>query len=323
MARSLKTLVRDAVAWSLQRTGLSAPRRRRDELTIATFHRVLPEELRQAYPFPGLAVTPEELDFFLTYFRARYTCGTLAESWTRFARGDRPERPLLALTFDDGQKDNVDHAAPVLARHGLKASFYLPSALIEEGTPIWHDRLGFALRALGESQTYVAERTEAIKALDPERRETEVAQLERISGVRIPEWAGLMGWADAKALAAVGHEIGSHSLRHPLLPQCSDARLRAELEESKAAIETRVAVPVQTLCYPNGDADARVAAAAARAGYVCAVTTDWGTNDAQRSPFLLRRCDMHPDHSRSGGGLLSPARLQLRLSPPALRLPSG
>ena len=170
LVASLKHLVRDSLAWGLERTGLSGPKPR--ALTIATFHRVLPAELRATYPFPGLAVTPEELDFFLSFFRARYTCGTLAQSWDRFRRGDRPERPLLAITFDDGQQDNVDHALPVLRRHDLKASFYLPSDLIDERRLIWHDRVGFELRAMGESPEAIEDRTEALKSLDPELRES-------------------------------------------------------------------------------------------------------------------------------------------------------
>tara|TARA_B100001750_G_scaffold245400_1_gene264934 strand:+ start:274 stop:1233 length:960 start_codon:yes stop_codon:yes gene_type:complete len=319
MPVTFKSVVRDAVAWGLERAGLSDPSRRRGELTIATFHRVLPAELRDGYPYFGLAVTPEELDFFLTFFRDRYTCGPLAPIWARHAAGERPTRPLLALTFDDGQHDNLAYAAPVLRRHGLGASFYLPSDLVSAGQLIWHDRVGFALQALGESGATIEGRAEAMKALSPEQRESEADQLLRMSGARVPRWAGLMSWDDARRLVAEGHEIGSHSLRHPLLPQCDDARLRAEFEDSKAAIEAQIDRPVETFCYPNGDADERVAAAAERAGYRCAVTTEWGTNGPGQSPFLLRRCDMHPVHSRGSDGLLSPARLQLRISPPRLR----
>ena len=316
--RRIKNRVRDTLAWGLLRSGGSDPARQRDRLTIATFHRVLPSELRERYPYPGLAVTPEELDFFLTFFRARYTCGPLADVWERFELGEQPERPFLALTFDDGQRDNVDHALPVLRRHELRASFYLPAALIDEGASIWHDRAGFALRALGEPPSRIDARTEALKALSPAAREAEVSWLARLSGAEPPPWARLMSWDDARELAREGHEIGSHSLRHPLLPQCDDGRLRAELVESKAWIEARIGRPVETFCYPNGDADERVAAATGAAGYRCAVTTTWGTNDRRSAPFLLRRCDMHPVHARGDDGLLSPARLQLRLSPPAI-----
>ena len=195
------------------------------------------------------------------------------------------------------------------AARGINAS-----DLIEERRLIWHDRVGFALQAMGEAPDGIAERTEALKPLDPELRESEVDALERIAGCTPPEWARLMTWEGAEQLLSEGHEIGSHSLRHPLLPTCSDARLRAELVESKAAIEKRLGIRVQTFCYPNGDADQRVATATAAAGYECAVTTTWGTNDPSTPPFLLRRCDMHPFHTRDRHGILSSAQLQFRLS---------
>ena len=312
---SLKGRLRDGVARALSVTTLSAPRRRAaGRLTIATFHRVLPADLRARYPYYGLCVTPEELDFFCTYFRQRYTCGTLAESFRRFAAGDWEGAPLLAITFDDGQHDNVAYALPILRRHGLQASFYLPAALVEQEQRIWHDRLGFALQALGERPAAIAERAEDTKKLAAETREETVVAFEQRARTPLPEWTRLMRWDEARALVHEGHEVGSHSLHHPLLPQCSDSELRQELEGSKALLEEKLQSPVETFCYPNGDADARVAAATAAAGYRCAVTTVPGTNGLTTDPYRLRRFDIHPTHSRASHGLLSAARLQMRLS---------
>lgn len=62
---SAKTLLRNNIARLLFLMTLTSPAQRgRGRLSIITFHRVLPETERQAYPFPGLVVTPEELDAF-------------------------------------------------------------------------------------------------------------------------------------------------------------------------------------------------------------------------------------------------------------------
>src|SRR5688572_24168562 len=113
-----KKALRDAAAGLFALSGLTAASRRHvDRLVIVTFHRVLPEDLRAQYPYPGLAVTPEELDWLLGELGRDYTLGTLAETHRRYASGERPRKPLLAITFDDGQLDNYEHARPVLARH--------------------------------------------------------------------------------------------------------------------------------------------------------------------------------------------------------------
>ena len=42
-------------------------------------------------------------------------------------------RGAVVLTFDDGFRDNHDHALPVLRSFGFPASFFVPSALLESG----------------------------------------------------------------------------------------------------------------------------------------------------------------------------------------------
>ena len=318
------------MATALEASGASAPKRRaRHQLTIATFHRVLPEALRSRYPLPGLCVTPEELDWFLGFFQQRYDVMPLAHAWRLYQAGAPTERPLLALTFDDGERDNLEYAWPVMQRHGVRGSFYLATAHADSGEPIWHDQIGFALlRAIEQGKTEgagsilgrtlgpdsVAACIEATKTLSPTERSDQVARLSDLTTGGVPDWAALMDWSDARVLQRAGNEIGSHSLSHPLLPQCDDAWLERELRDSKVRIESELGTGVETFCYPNGDADGRVARAAERAGYACAVTTTWGMSDASVAPFLLRRCDINAEHVVDRTGQLSAARLQLRLS---------
>ena len=57
-----KQTVRNNIARLLLVAGITRPASRsKRRLSIATFHRVLPEAQRQAYPYPELVVTPEEL----------------------------------------------------------------------------------------------------------------------------------------------------------------------------------------------------------------------------------------------------------------------
>ncbi len=326
--------LRDAAAILAARGGISAPARRHEgRLVIVTFHRVLPEALRARYPYPGLCVTPEELDWLLFELGRDYTLGTLEEAHRRHERGERPEKPLVAITFDDGQLDNVEHARPVLARRDVRATFFVPVEAVDRGEPLWHDRLGFAamvatdrargsaLRArlaelgvvfeAGEAPGALAERA---KGLGAERRAALVELLEDEAGAFVPPWAGMMRWDDVRALASEGHEIGSHSMSHALLPQCDDDAVRLEIAESRARIEAELGAPVESFCYPNGDVDRRAVEALEAAGYERAVTTRWGTNGPEAPRFLLARCDMDALRVRDSSARLSGPLLRLRLS---------
>jgi peptidoglycan/xylan/chitin deacetylase (PgdA/CDA1 family) len=335
---SLKTALRDGAAQILLLSGLTAPdRRARGHLSIATFHRVLPQSERLAYPYPGLAVTPTELDAFLGYLEQHFDCGTLAAQHSRFLSGEVAMRPLMAITFDDGQYDNYLHARPVLARHGIKASFFAPVEAVRRQELLWHDRLGFAVLALLEKGAEgrarldsalrlagVADKgprntagnlVQASKTLGLAERLRLVEALEDAAGSAAgPDFARLMTFEELGVLAGEGHEIGSHSMTHCLMPECDDTALDYELSESRAILEARLGCPVKSFCYPNGDCDNRTAAAASRAGYGRAVTTAWGNNDRDADPYQLRRFDMVAAHVSDADGKFLPELLAFRMS---------
>jgi peptidoglycan/xylan/chitin deacetylase (PgdA/CDA1 family) len=87
---------------------------------------------------------------------------------------------------------------------------------------------------------------------------------------------GRLTSAQVRHLSATGNLIGSHTVSHPRLPQVSDDVLRAELLDSRTALESIVGVPVDWLAPPGGYFDSRVLNAAADAGYEVVRTMEWG-----------------------------------------------
>ncbi|OGC91546.1 MAG: hypothetical protein A2W25_03640 [candidate division Zixibacteria bacterium RBG_16_53_22] len=335
---SAKTILRNSVARLIFQMGITRPERcSRGRLSIVTFHHVLPEADRQAYPYSGLVVTPEELDAFLTYFTVHFDCGALAAQHERYLSGETPARPLLALTFDDAQHDNYSFARPVLARHHVKASFFVPVVAVERQKLLWHDRLGFAVLTLlkqthgGREQlmrilataglsasgphSMVSNVVGAAKELTLEARLRLVEALAEAAGATpAPEFARLMTFEEIAWLAADGHEIGSHSMTHCLMPECDDRALAYEVAESRRMLQARTGQPIETFCYPNGNADARTARAVAQAGYRRAVTTTWGNNGQDADRFQLLRYDMVARRVQDSSGKFVPAQLAFRMS---------
>jgi peptidoglycan/xylan/chitin deacetylase (PgdA/CDA1 family) len=326
------------IATLLALSGVTSPSRcGKGLLSIVTFHRVLPEDQRRAYPFPGLVVTPDELDAFLAYFTEYFDCGTLANQHKRFLNGESTKRPLLAITFDDAQHDNHAHARPVLARHEVNASFFVPVEAVEKQELLWHDLLGFAVLtllkgsngereklsqllspfglSLGSSRNSVEHIVEASKNLDTRSRLRLVERLAEASGTSTaPEFARLMTFGELADLAADGHEIGSHSMTHCMMTECDDEKLKYELNESRQLLQTRIRQPIESFCYPNGNSDAHSALAVANAGYLRAVTTTWGRNGHETDRFQLRRCDMDAQRVMDASGRFIPPLLAFRMS---------
>ena len=114
----------------------------------------------------------------------------------------------------------------------------------------------------------------------------------------------LMTWKDAAAAARDGVDIESHTYTHPFLtlkmngkvaPDEYEPFLRHELLDSKTEIEQKAGAKVRYLCYPFGDYDEAVIAAAKEYGYEAALTTRRGPVTRSTPLFALPRYLIHND----------------------------
>jgi peptidoglycan/xylan/chitin deacetylase (PgdA/CDA1 family) len=98
-----------------------------------------------------------------------------------------------------------------------------------------------------------------------------------------------MTWAEVRGLQAAGMEIGSHTVSHRRLTALHRAEMRAEIEQSRAALQNVLARPVELFAYPYNDQRQSVRLAVEKAGYRGAVVGAQGNTDR----FTLRRLTMH------------------------------
>jgi peptidoglycan/xylan/chitin deacetylase (PgdA/CDA1 family) len=59
-------------------------------------------------------------------------------------------------------------------------------------------------------------------------------------------------WADVRAMADLGHEIGSHTVSHPNMARVDLEQARRELVDSREALEDQLGRPVRWFAYPFG-----------------------------------------------------------------------
>jgi peptidoglycan/xylan/chitin deacetylase (PgdA/CDA1 family) len=145
-----------------------------------------------------------------------------------------PDARRFAVTFDDGYASVRERALPVLAKHDVPGTAFVCPGLVG---------------------------SEALALTVHDWRETSYR-----------DELAAMGWDDLRALLAEGWEIGSHTVSHAKLTELEPPALEAELGESRAELERRLGIACQSLAYPYGAFDPRVAAGAAAAGYEWAAT---------------------------------------------------
>lgn len=176
----------------------------------------------------ALSVTPDELERQVAHLlRRHWRAVTFAE-----AALAPPARRTLAITFDDAFASVKEYAAPILARHGVPATVFAPTAYMDGGSPLAWPGVAHWQQTASSGE---------LAAMD---------------------------WDDLKQLAELGWEIGSHTRTHPRLTQLDDASLTLELEASRADLSERLGRSCRTIAYPYGDVDARVATRTQGAGYL-------------------------------------------------------
>lgn len=199
----------------------------------------------------------------------------------------RPGREV-ALTFDDGLRNNLTLAYPVLRSLGLPATFYVCPGVIEERAWVWtvEARVRLAWMApgaraelaghLGLETSDVEQVQRWMKTLaDEERRRVFAELVEATRGYRPTarerEQYDVMGWDELGQLDPAVVTVGSHTVSHPMLTRCGFAEQAREIGESQAWLERRLGRPVRHFCYPDAFHDEAVVRLAAER-YDSAVT---------------------------------------------------
>jgi peptidoglycan/xylan/chitin deacetylase (PgdA/CDA1 family) len=174
------------------------------------------------------------------------------------------------ITFDDGYRDVLENAAPVLQKHGYPAVLFVPVAYMQDAEPLPHERL-------------LAQR-----------------------GIENPT----VGWAELADLEAVGVRIESHGIAHKPLAEIELDEAVREITISKLRLEERLGRPVRSFAYVKGsEAHFRPVHVnlVKQAGYEVAFTSVSGANGGDTDPLRLRRYNIEPYSHRTFELVLSGA----------------
>jgi peptidoglycan/xylan/chitin deacetylase (PgdA/CDA1 family) len=244
-------------------------------------------------------ISTEDLETHLRYIRERFNPISLDELLSALVAGESPPPRTVVLTVDDGYRDFLKVAYPVLRDYEVPATVFVVSKFMRGDFWLWFDRLRYIfdhapgpdfhvdgpdgpvkLRLVSAAARYKAwdEVMTRCLRLAPTERDAYVAACERAGGIEIPEkpmgpFAPLTA-EDIQQMDPRVVQIGSHTRTHPILSRCSDAELAAEIAGSKAEIEAAIGRRVVSFCYPNGmsgDFDPRAERAVDEAGYLGAV----------------------------------------------------
>ena len=293
---------------------------------ILTLHHVRPPRPDRFQPNRLLEVTPRFLTRVIkTLRRSGLDLVSLDEMHRRMTDGDFSRR-FVCLTFDDGYRDTLQWAYPILKEAGVPFAIYVPTSFPDRLGELWwlvleaviarNDRVGlviagrdrkFDCRTVAEKRALFDELYWWLRSRPTEAELREVVRnLAAFYHVDIAAFCSelCMSWRELAELAADPLvTIGAHTVNPSDAGEADKDNVRSEMDLSRSVIEAALAVRPQHLSYPFGDrtsAGAREFEIAAELGFKTAVTTRPGVlfpEHAQRM-MALPRISLNGDYQR-------------------------
>src|ERR1700761_2029046 len=272
---------------------------------ILRFERVRPRRQARFQPFAAGEITPKFLDRTIRALkRWKYDFVTMDEVCRRAVILAQPRR-FVCLTFDGGYKDVISAAYPILSRHRVPFTVYMPTAFPDGVGNAWwlalemmiarEDRLSltiddgdrhFTMRTLAEKNDAFEFLTSWLRQLPPARVSTAINDLCSRYSVDLARLSrgSFMDWGD---LAKLGTDplvtIGSATVNYPVLSNLKEIDALREMSMGKAVAEAAFHREIGHLAFPFGDRNAfrRDHVVMARdAGFSSAVSSIAGIVDA-------------------------------------------
>jgi peptidoglycan/xylan/chitin deacetylase (PgdA/CDA1 family) len=293
---------------------------------ILTVHHVRPARKGRFQPNRMFEVKPRFFNRVVRYLRrSKRDLVSLDEMHRRLVEGDFSRR-FACLTFDDGYRDTLQAAYPILKKEGVPFAVYVATSFPDRLGELWwlaleaviarNNSIGltidgrlrnFECRTVSQKRALYAELYGWLRARpsEAEIRET-VRNLAVFYGVDIAAFCKelCMSWEELAELAADPLvTIGAHTVNHPILAKLPDKTARSEMDLSRSVIEAALAKRPEHLALPFGDRTAagpREFKIAAELGFKTAVTTRAGVLFAEHRERLtaLPRISLDGDYQR-------------------------
>lgn len=223
--------------------------RNRRRVTILCYHGVTRKGVRYAQDVFGLHLPVRRFIAQLEHLRSQYHVVSLREYVAARRTGRALPSHSVVLTFDDGYRNFLTVASPLLKERGLPTCLFVVTDHADPGDEA----------APSSGSDWVADNA-------------------------VLSWDELRALDEAGQFA-----FGSHTCSHAWLPELPALELDHELRDSLTALTGQLRHAWAALAYPKGGYSAEVLEAARGAGYDCALGTQGGSNDESTDLFALRR----------------------------------
>ena len=245
---------------------------------ILMLHHVRDNPASDFAPNAHLTVSPNHLESTLQFLRRqKVDIISMDEVVKRIATGQKSTngKPFVAITFDDGYRDNAEIAAPILRQYDAPYTIFVATGLVDGTADLWWDGLEAIIRNKKRLLVKVSGIVEEIDCSSVEAKSqsyatlleyltTELSEEEQRSWVK--ELAILykfdldrfrqnemMRWDELQQLAKDPLcTIGAHTIHHYALARLNEEPAAKEIREGARILEAALGQKPKHFAYPYG-----------------------------------------------------------------------
>lgn len=278
------------------------------------FHRVSPERDPLWDP-----ISPEKFEKIISFITTRYKVVKLEDFILNKDIASAKDKPLATIVFDDGYKDFLLYALPILNKYKCPCSMYVVTNCVEYQTPPWTYVLDYHLLnsrklKLDIHTDLLPENLRTTSFDNNEKRILFARKLKPFlkttnNNIRIQLFDQvvkslndvdvgshlMLNWEELGILKQNGIEIGSHSTSHPLLAKIDQQEnIREELSISGKTIEQKLGHFPLAISYPIGSYNMEVKQLSAECGYKLGLAVNQTTYDSiEHDNFEIPRIELY------------------------------
>jgi peptidoglycan/xylan/chitin deacetylase (PgdA/CDA1 family) len=236
-----------------------------------------------------LCVSPENFAAHLRCLRRSFRPVRLAEIAAMIADG-KVKQNSVAITFDDGYRDNLTAAIPILKQMRLPATFFVCGDAASEGESFWWERLEASFQSMELDDAGAERLHRRLMVADVVERHRILAELPARDHVLSER----LSHDDLKVLSCHPMaDIGAHGWSHRRLDHLQSHDLRREVMENVRMLADLTGTSVRSFAYPfGGSVTSELTDIVREAGIDTACTVDPAAITVGSDPLLIPRLEV-------------------------------
>ncbi len=309
----IKTIVKEVLGTSLDMAGV-LDRRIAQKIDgvqswlVPMYHRII-NDVKTEDPFQlGMCVHANNFESQLKYFKENFDIMPVAEVVSKKISNEDLSNNIVSITFDDGYRDNLQTALPLLEKYQIPATIFIATKILK-GKSLWWDEMVIlfstsqeksisfdhkgAIRQFANSGAGLAELLSYLWELEHDERMALVSELLDKNQVSGKSQSLYLSTEELKTLS--DHpliEIGAHTVNHQNLSKLDEDGAKQEIESSIQELENLLDKPIKSFAYPGGFYNDYTLAALDKSSIESAFATARGVNINQPSLFEIERIGM-------------------------------